>query len=126
MGQNWSSIPHIKDAVARVRPWHGCLQPANRWAHLTSGCVQLSPDCRDLMDRIFTVNEQQRINVAGIKAHAWYNKPLLPKFQTAQDALDAQQAELSARMRSRKLDEVCLSACAFRRCASAGWLWVPD
>ena len=70
--------------------------------------MQLSDEVRDLLDHIFTVNEQQRISIQGIREHAWYNKPLLPKFQAAQDALQERQTELTRRMQHRVLNQVGL------------------
>ena len=73
--------------------------------------MQLSDDCRDLLDRIFTINEQQRISIRGIREHPWYNKPLLPKFQASQDSLQRTQTALTQRMQTRVLDEVRPTCC---------------
>ena len=82
------------------------MHPALGWA-AKRVWLQLSEECRDLLDRIFTINEQQRISIQGIKDHAWYNKPLLPKYQAAQDGLQERQAELTHRMQRRVLNPVC-------------------
>ena len=34
--------------------------------------LQLLPECRDLLGRIFVVDEQQRISIEGIEAHPWW------------------------------------------------------
>ncbi|KAK9834291.1 hypothetical protein WJX81_004049 [Elliptochloris bilobata] len=65
----------------------------------------LSPEARDLLDRIFVVDPAKRISVPQILEHPWYKKPLAPEFQAAADKLAKQQAELDAHMRYRKLDQ---------------------
>ena len=134
VGQLWSGIPHIKGAVAKASGAFRCAAPVSAalqlprmvFGHFTEPapvpvpdpctsasrhefillCVQLSDECRDLLDHIFTINEQQRISIQGIKDHAWYNKPLLPKYQAAQDSLRERQAGLTRRMQQRVLNPV--------------------
>ena len=46
-------------------------QPAN-----AAGVARLSPECRDLLDKMFDVNQDSRITVDGILAHPWFSRPL--------------------------------------------------
>jgi serine/threonine-protein kinase SRK2 len=38
--------------------------------------LRISPECVDLLSRIFVANPQQRINLEGIKQHPWFLKNL--------------------------------------------------
>lgn len=67
---------------------------------------QLTEDCKDLLDRILTIDEKKRISIADIKEHAWFNRPLSPKFKAAEEELYARQQRLDSRLESRILDEV--------------------
>ena len=53
--QPWSGIPHIKHAVEK-----------------------LSPEARDLLNRVFVVDDRRRITVPEIKEHPWYTQALSP------------------------------------------------
>ena len=74
----------------------------------TTLLLQLSPECRSLLDRIFEPNVKQRITVEGIMEHPWYQKPLPGNFQTQIQHLEQVQAQKDAHMRSRRLDPVSL------------------
>ena len=73
--------------------------------------MQLTPECRDLLDRIFVIDEKKRISIQDIKAHAWYNKALMPRHQHAELDLLEQQKRLEAHLATRTLDQVapCLT-----------------
>lgn len=68
--------------------------------HIRSNVSKLSPECRDLLDKIFVVNPAERINIAQIQAHPWYNKPLTPQFQQAAQQVAAKQAQLDQQINS--------------------------
>lgn len=68
--------------------------------------LQLSPECRSLLDRIFEPNVKQRITVEGIMQHPWYLKPLQGQFQSQLDHLAQVQAQKDTHIRSRRLDPV--------------------
>lgn len=70
--------------------------------------MQLSSECRDLLDRIFVVDEKQRISIHDIKAHPWYNMSLPVRYQHAELDLLEQQAALEAHVATRELDQVHL------------------
>lgn len=69
--------------------------------------MQLSPECRSLLDRIFDTDVKQRITVDGIMQHPWYLQPLTPQYQAQLQHLDQVQAEKEAHITSRQLDPVC-------------------
>ena len=55
---------------------------------------RMSPECKDLLDRIFRVQEKERITIEQIKQHPWYTEPLPAKFDTAMKEIERQQAGL--------------------------------
>lgn len=69
-------------------------------------CVQLSSECRSLLDRIFVADVKQRITVEGIMQHPWYQQPLPPQYQSQLQHLDQVQAQKDAHIRSRRIDPV--------------------
>ena len=123
VGQPWNGIPHIKHAVKRVslppQPpdidrslachacpvtlliecWLPAVLSVRQWA------VQISKDCRDLLDRIFVIDEKKRISIHDIKAHDWYNRALPARYQHAELDLVEQQKELEAHLSTRELDQ---------------------
>ncbi len=68
---------------------------------------QLSPECYDLLNRIFVVDHAQRITVDEIRQHPWFVKPLSPKFQAAWDALNQKQEDVEHWLRLHTMDRVC-------------------
>lgn len=71
----------------------------------------LSPEVRDLLDKIFVVDPKQRITVDGILSHAWYQKILPPKYQTALEKLAEQQREVEKHVEEQNFDRVWLGPC---------------
>lgn len=69
-------------------------------------CAQLTPECMDLLNKIFVVDQNQRITVPNIKAHPWYTKPMLDKYQAAEEALAKRQEQLNAYVSQRQLNSV--------------------
>ena len=80
--QPWSGIPHIKHAVEK-----------------------LSPEARDLLNRVFVVDDRRRITVPEIKEHPWYTKALSPKHAAAEARVRAEQAALEARVARARVNE---------------------
>lgn len=70
--------------------------------------MQLSNECRDLLDRIFEADVKKRITVDGIMQHPWYTQPLPSQYQSQLQHLEQVQVELEAHMKSRQIDPVCL------------------
>ena len=54
----------------------------------------VSPECHDLLDRIFSPNPNQRISMADVLHHPWCQQVLSPKYHAAMDAMASQQAQL--------------------------------
>ncbi|GAX77681.1 hypothetical protein CEUSTIGMA_g5124.t1 [Chlamydomonas eustigma] len=51
----------------------------------------LSAEVMDLLDKVFELDEQKRIDVKGIKAHPWFNKAMRPELEAATAKLEADQ-----------------------------------
>eukprot|EP00878_Enallax_costatus_P011766 GHUV01012282.1.p1 GENE.GHUV01012282.1~~GHUV01012282.1.p1 ORF type:complete len:518 (+),score=113.09 GHUV01012282.1:1083-2636(+) len=51
----------------------------------------ISPELRDLLDKIFVADEFKRITMKGIKDHPWFNKELPPFLQNALDEMAVEQ-----------------------------------
>eukprot|EP01025_Chloroclados_australasicus_P057464 TRINITY_DN7162_c0_g1_i1.p1 TRINITY_DN7162_c0_g1~~TRINITY_DN7162_c0_g1_i1.p1 ORF type:complete len:429 (-),score=26.56 TRINITY_DN7162_c0_g1_i1:444-1730(-) len=57
--------------------------------------ARLSPECRDLLDKIFQLDESKRLTIAQIKEHPWYTKPLPPLLKMALDELKTAQRKVN-------------------------------
>jgi len=63
--------------------------------------MRLSPELKDLLDKMFEVKQDSRIGIDTIKSHPWFKKPLLPKYAAALATLSKAQAAI---------DEACVQA----------------
>lgn len=68
--------------------------------HNNNSVSKLSPECRDLLDKMFDVNQDSRITIDGIIRHPWFNKPLPPKLEAALAQLQDEQRLIDARVAS--------------------------
>lgn len=71
---------------------------------------KLSEDIKDLLSKIFVVDEAERIGVEEIVAHPWYNKPLLPSHQVAWEGLCERQKELNLKRADVHVNEALKAA----------------
>lgn len=63
---------------------------------------KLSPDLKDLLDKMFEVKQDSRIDVPSIRAHPWVLKPLVPPYSTAFNELQVQQKEVDEKVKVRE------------------------
>lgn len=76
--------PAAKPVTTAAPPPPPAVLPPQRimrmqyWFPSTLG---LSPDCLDLLGRIFVRDPAQRIDLAGIQRHPWFLKNLPPECQ---------------------------------------------
>jgi len=80
-----------KDGGAQDKPW-------SQAPDIKKSVHKLSPEVRDLLDKILVPNEADRITIPNIKAHPWYVKPLPGKFAEAEKALLADQHAVERRV----------------------------
>ena len=69
-------------------------------------CLQLSDECRDLLNRIFVTNEKSRITVAEIKDHPWFKMPLSEEYAKAEQKILELQQQHNDYTASRKISTV--------------------
>ncbi|KAG1662635.1 hypothetical protein FOA52_009620 [Chlamydomonas sp. UWO 241] len=60
----------------------------------SSAASRLSPELKELLDKMFEVKQDTRIDVPGIRSHAWTNKPLPEVFTSALVEIAAEQAKI--------------------------------
>ena len=72
--------------------------------------LQLSPECQDLLDKIFQVDPKQRITLQDIQKHPWYTAALSSSYQGSWNQLEQEQQRVDNHIHSRELDmvRVCL------------------
>eukprot|EP00775_Hariotina_reticulata_P009702 gene9702-9861_t len=68
--------------------------------HNNNSVQRLSPECRDLLDKMFDVNQDSRITIDGIIRHPWFNKTLPPKYEAALAQLQEEQRAIDRRVAS--------------------------
>ncbi|GLI63203.1 hypothetical protein VaNZ11_006102 [Volvox africanus] len=56
-----------------------------------SAASRLSPELKDLLDKMFDVKQEQRASIDTIKGHPWFNKPLPPVYEEALKDLEEAQ-----------------------------------
>eukprot|EP00891_Asterochloris_glomerata_P000072 jgi/Astpho2/72/e_gw1.00004.30.1_t len=67
---------------------------------------KLSPECQDLLDKIFQVDPKQRITLQDIQKHPWYTAALSSPYQGSWDQLEQEQQGVDNHIHSRQLDMV--------------------
>jgi serine/threonine-protein kinase SRK2 len=93
-----TSEAHLEVWLQQVRqPWTGL-------PHIKAALGKLSPECTDLLNKIFVIDDKKRISVPAIKAHPWYNRPLSSKHAAAEASVTASQAKVAAAAAARRTD----------------------
>ncbi|KAG1676368.1 hypothetical protein FOA52_001163 [Chlamydomonas sp. UWO 241] len=124
--------PNTSDAHAQV--W--CQQMACAWRDVPGmheRLSTLSPECQQLLDRMFDRDEGARPTIAEIKRHAWTSKRLPPHLQHALNGIRRAQRALkascgaestngpiarsAAKLRDAQIDELVRAAAALGPCA---------
>lgn len=91
-----------------------CLFSLGSFVHMPPKCMmthdspllQLSDEVKLLLDKIFKVNEKERIGLEGIMEDPWYREPLQPKYAKAEALINQQQKEVEEQCRQRALNPV--------------------
>eukprot|EP00803_Ostreobium_quekettii_P006140 evm.model.scf_58.12 EVM.evm.TU.scf_58.12 scf_58:110984-115751(+) len=90
-----SEHPDPNTSAAQIEVW--LQQIKQKWrenSRVKDAAVRLSPECRDLLDKVFELNEKRRCGVEDIKRHAWFNMPMPPKYEAALKRLEQQQEKV--------------------------------
>ena len=72
-------------------------QIKQKWRESTrikEAAVRLSPECRDMLDKVFELNEKRRCSVEDIKSHPWFNMQMPPKYEAGIKRLEQQQQKI--------------------------------
>lgn len=99
--------PDPNTSEAHLEVW--LQQVSKRWSevpHMAEAIKKLSPECKDLLNRIFVIDAKKRITIEDIERHPWYRKPLPAKYQQVLDGLAARQTEIEAFHAKNKKSEV--------------------
>eukprot|EP00195_Chlamydomonas_chlamydogama_P017435 CAMPEP_0202915134 /NCGR_PEP_ID=MMETSP1392-20130828/64899_1 /ASSEMBLY_ACC=CAM_ASM_000868 /TAXON_ID=225041 /ORGANISM="Chlamydomonas chlamydogama, Strain SAG 11-48b" /LENGTH=443 /DNA_ID=CAMNT_0049607039 /DNA_START=317 /DNA_END=1648 /DNA_ORIENTATION=- len=70
----------------------------------------LSAEAKDLLDRMFELDEKKRTDMKGIKDHPWFNMSMRPQYEEAMRKLEAEQLEVDKKVaagayRSKQRDQ---------------------
>lgn len=64
----------------------------------TGAVSRLSPEIKDLLDKMFEVKQDNRIDVPSIRTHPWVLKPLTEEYAKAMEELNKAQALIDERV----------------------------
>mmetsp|Transcript_11498 Transcript_11498/g.34535 ORF Transcript_11498/g.34535 Transcript_11498/m.34535 type:complete len:420 (+) Transcript_11498:87-1346(+) len=101
--------PNSKDAHLEVykqqtkAPWYEAPK-------IRKAVRKLSPEVRDLLDKILVPEETERLTIPQIEAHPWYNIPLLEQFAEAEKVLAAEQRKVQQYINSRHISPAAKAA----------------
>ena len=62
----------------------------------------------DLLDRMLTVDEAERIDVAGIRQHPWFRRRMRPLLEEAIQKMEAEQAKNEVEVSMDEMSAFCL------------------
>ena len=98
--------PDPNTGEAHLEVW--LQQVSKRWSevpHMAEAVKKLSPEIKDLLNRIFVIDADRRVTIKQIERHPWYNKPLDGAFAQKLKELEASQAELNKHFAHKKDDD---------------------
>jgi len=90
-----SEHPDPNTSAAQIEVW--LQQIKQKWRESTrikEAAVRLSPECRDMLDKVFELNEKRRCSVEDIKSHPWFNMQMPPKYEAGIKRLEQQQQKI--------------------------------
>ncbi len=115
--------PDPNTSEAHLEVW--LQQVSKRWSevpHMAEAAKKLSPEVKDLLNRIFVIDAGKRVTIEQIKRHPWYKAPLPPRLaaaaarvQLSQEQLDAhhklrQRSKAAVEQRNKELEALVLEA----------------
>eukprot|EP00798_Chlamydomonas_sp_ICE-L_P019999 gene19999-26712_t len=84
--------PDPNSSEAHVEVWLQQIKCSWREnPRVSDSAAKLSESCRDLLDKIFELDEGRRITIEGIRAHPWYTKKIPDKYEAALKAIQLDQ-----------------------------------
>jgi len=64
----------------------------------------LSPECQDLLDHIFDLDERKRLSTESIRSHPWFSLPMSPKHEAAWKKCQEIQDQINLEVVKQKSD----------------------
>mmetsp|Transcript_11499 Transcript_11499/g.34542 ORF Transcript_11499/g.34542 Transcript_11499/m.34542 type:complete len:421 (+) Transcript_11499:87-1349(+) len=101
--------PNCKEAHSEVFQ----QQTRGRWSdvpHIKKLCTKLSPEVKDLLDKILVPSETERVTIPEIEAHPWYRQPLPEEYREAEQALAEDQRKVDQYVQSRQISPAAKAA----------------
>ncbi|KAL6779334.1 SNRK2I [Auxenochlorella protothecoides x Auxenochlorella symbiontica] len=98
--------PDPNTSEAHLEVW--LQQVSKRWSevpHMAEAIKKLSPECKDLLNRIFTIDAKKRITIEQIKQHPWYNMKVPEKYARVLEDLNVSQGAIEEKMKLRQENE---------------------
>ena len=98
--------PDPNTSEAHLEVW--LQQVSKRWSevpHMAEAVKKLSPEIKDLLNRIFVIDASKRVTIQQIKRHPWYNKPLPNGYQQMWDTLKEKQERLDKWYKEHPMNE---------------------
>eukprot|EP00775_Hariotina_reticulata_P006016 gene6016-6254_t len=112
------TLPYDYDSFAPLLPPQKALVTLYQLEHDytwrqaggSSSLRRISPEAQDLLDKMLHPHEEQRISMAEVLSHPWFQRRLPHNLQQALDGMQQQQAELDAAAREKVTDGMAASA----------------
>lgn len=91
-----SEHPDPNTSAAQIEVW--LQQIKSKWrenGRIRDAAKRLSPECQDLLDHIFDLDERRRMSIESIRSHPWFSLPMSTKYETALKKCEAVQEEIN-------------------------------
>jgi len=103
--------PDPNTSEAHLEVW--LQQVSKRWnevPHMRQAIEKLTPECKDLLNRIFVIDAKKRITIDEIERHPWYRKQLPGKYQASLAKLQQSKEQIDTYLAGRKASEAAVLA----------------
>ncbi|KAI8101424.1 hypothetical protein M9435_001530 [Picochlorum sp. BPE23] len=95
--------PDPNTSEAHLEVW--LQQVSKRWSevpHMAEAVKKLSPEIKDLLNRIFVIDAAKRVTIKQIERHPWYKMPLPEKYDAIIKKLEESHKKLDVYYQKRK------------------------
>lgn len=102
--------PDPNTSEAHLEVW--LQQVSKRWSevpHMAEAIKKLTPECKDLLNRIFTIDATKRITIEQIERHPWYKMPLPEAYTRTLEHLKKDQKFLDAHLQGSEANEAAVN-----------------
>lgn len=98
--------PDPNTSEAHLEVW--LQQVSKRWSevpHMAEAVKKLSPEIKDLLNRIFVIDAAKRVTIKQIERHPWYKMPLPEKYDAVIKKLEESHNKLDTYYENRRAHE---------------------